>query len=34
MIDTEEHEPEESARLVLAKLEALGLVPAAAEVPA
>ena len=34
VIDTEEHEPEESARLVLAKLEALGLVPAAAEVPA
>ena len=34
VIDTEEHEPEESARLVLAKLEAMGLVPAAAEVPA
>jgi adenylyl-sulfate kinase len=31
-IDTEEHEPEESARLVLARLEQLGLLPA--EVPA
>ena len=32
VIDTEEHEPEESAALVVAKLEELGLVPA--EVPA
>jgi adenylyl-sulfate kinase len=32
VIDTEEHEPEESARLVLAKLEELGVLPA--EVPA
>ena len=31
-IDTEQHEPEESARIILAKLEELGLVPA--EVPA
>ena len=31
-IDTEEHEPEESAQIVLAKLEELGLVPS--EVPA
>ena len=28
VIDTEEHEPEESARLIVAKLEQLGLVPA------
>jgi adenylyl-sulfate kinase len=28
MLDTERHEPEESARLVVAKLEELGLVPA------
>ena len=28
VIDTEEHEPEESARLILARLEALGLIPA------
>ena len=28
VIDTEEHEPEESAALVVAKLEELGLVPA------
>ena len=28
VIDTEEHSPEESARLVIAKLEQLGLVPA------
>jgi adenylylsulfate kinase-like enzyme len=27
-VDTEEHDAEESARLVIAKLEALGLVPA------
>ena len=27
-IDTEEHEPEESAQIVVAKLEELGLVPA------
>ena len=32
VIDTEQHEPEESAALVLAKLEELGLVPS--EVPA
>jgi adenylylsulfate kinase len=32
VIDTEQHDPEESARLVVAKLEELGLVPA--EVPA
>ena len=31
-VDTEEHEPEESARIIVAKLEQLGLVPA--EVPA
>jgi adenylylsulfate kinase len=29
VIDTEQHDPEESARLVLVKLEALGLIPAA-----
>jgi adenylyl-sulfate kinase len=28
VIDTEQHEPEESARIILAKLEQLGLVPA------
>ena len=28
VVDTEEHEPEESAQLVVAKLEELGLVPA------
>src|SRR5262249_39215457 len=32
VIDTEEHEPEDSARLVLAKLEELGVLPT--EVPA
>jgi adenylylsulfate kinase len=32
VIDTEEHEPEESARIIVAKLEQLGIVPA--EVPA
>jgi adenylyl-sulfate kinase len=31
-VDTEEHEPDESARIIVAKLEELGLVPA--EVPA
>jgi adenylylsulfate kinase-like enzyme len=31
VLNTEEHAPEESAALVLAKLEALGLVPAAVE---
>src|SRR3954452_10740533 len=30
VVDTEEHEPEESARLIVARLEQLGLVPAAA----
>src|SRR5262245_51514352 len=34
VVDTEEHEPEESARLILAKLEELGLVAAAEEVAA
>ena len=29
VIDTEQHDPEESARLVLVKLEELGLIPAA-----
>jgi adenylyl-sulfate kinase len=29
VIDTEQHDPQESARLVLVKLEALGLIPAA-----
>ena len=29
VVDTEEHDPEESARLIVAKLEQLGLVPAA-----
>jgi adenylyl-sulfate kinase len=28
VVDTEEHEPEESARIIVAKLEQLGLVPA------
>ena len=28
VIDTEEHEPEESARLIVEKLEELGLIPA------
>jgi adenylylsulfate kinase len=28
VIDTEQHEPEESGRIILAKLEQLGLVPA------
>ncbi len=32
VLDTEAHTPEESARLVVAKLEELGLVPASAEV--
>jgi adenylylsulfate kinase len=32
VLNTEEHPPEESARLVLAKLEELGLVPAAVQV--
>jgi adenylylsulfate kinase len=32
VVDTEEHQPEESARIIVAKLEQLGLVPA--EVPA
>jgi len=32
VIETEEHDPEESAALVVARLEELGLVPA--EVPA
>ncbi len=34
VVNTEEHEPEESARLILERLEQLGLVAAEAEVPA
>ena len=34
VVDTEAHDPEESAAIILAKLEELGLVPAAAQVTA